>query len=184
MAKIYLFFDTETTGLHNAHIISIAAKLVRQKDRRTLSQFDVLIENDKRESGEKALEIHGINEEMGFQVGISIRVALALFQSFRLKADVLVAHNFKFDARQIREEFERLDATSDIESAEHKCTMTHFTPFFGLGKANGSGFKNPKLGEAYSHFFSGSYSNAHTAMGDTIATEAIFWALVDAGQVP
>jgi DNA polymerase III epsilon subunit-like protein len=65
-------------------------------------------------------------------------------------ADIIVAHNFRFDYKFIAREFER--AKKPFRYKESLCTMKYFIPHCKLGGTNRNTYKFPTLFELSEHF--------------------------------
>ena len=93
-----LFIDTETTGLHNARIVELAALLTDEYGKE-LSSMNVLI-NHHQDVPPEATAIHGITTEMCEDAGVNITVALDMFLALHEKCHTIVAHNMQFEGRR------------------------------------------------------------------------------------
>lgn len=182
---VTLFFDTETTGLVNPklphdeqpHPVQLCCELV-DENKRTMNVISVIV-NPGIPSHPKALEKHGITDEMTKQYGLSIKAATGLFLNFINRCDRLVAHNIDFDIIVTEAMIYRSGVNFDLNkyrSIPRVCTMKSATDVCRLpGKY---GHKWPKLSEAYEHLVDpAGFSGAHDALADVRACKAVLYAL-------
>lgn len=182
-----LFFDTETSGLpikglpfdHPAQpkIVQLAA-ILTQDTGEEISSFNVIIDNGV-DIPTAASQIHGITTDMALWLGIKPKAAAYLFNRYLDVADLIVAHNIKFDLQMLElqgivgfplkhSKFCTMDATRDI------CQLP---PTEKMVAAGFGGYKAPKMSEAYAHFFGKEFDNAHNAMADVTACKEVFFKL-------
>lgn len=187
--NLALGFDSETTGLpiYNSpsedpsqpHIVQLAAVLIDVDTGAQVSCMDVIVKPDGWEIPEQASAIHGITTERALAVGVPEPAALAMFLALwnrRLR----IAHNQSFDERIIRIALKRYGepATADIwKDSESACTMQMSTPILKLPSEKRSGYKWPKLTEAYKHFTGQDLVGAHSAMADAQACLTVYRAI-------
>jgi DNA polymerase-3 subunit epsilon len=190
--KTILFFDTETTGLpvwkepsgsnNQPHLVQLAAILCNADTREVISTMDVIIKPDGWEIPQETIDVHGITNEMALKLGIPEKQALEQFLELRGNAD-RVAYNKTFDQRIIRIATKRYSAEEVIEQWAIKddfhCAMIMSKPIVKCPAKTRGKFKNPKLQEAYQHFFGESFEHAHSAMADTKACMKVYWACID-----
>ena len=114
---MFAIVDCETTGFgKHDRIVEVAAILVDEDDGSVLDEYDTLV-NPQRDTG--PVGVHGVTPSMVEAAPSFDEVAAAL--AVRLDGAVLVAHNLRFDARMLRQEYERLGAAFD-EGRGH-CTL-------------------------------------------------------------
>ena len=199
-----LFYDTETTGLplfsepssdpRQPHIVQIGAILVDMDTREELEVLDVIIRPDGWTIPDEVAAIHGITTERALAEGIPAKEALTRFVGMwgANSSVVRVAFNEGFDARLVRIALFR---HFDEEAADNwKDGVTHdvmkvVTPICKLpptakmvAARRGNQFKQPKLSEAYEHFFGEPLEGAHSALVDVRATLRIHWHVTDLAQ--
>lgn len=198
-----LYFDTETTGLPNAkfplndpiqpHITQLGLILeVNGVDAVVLDTFirpdDTwrIHEDSGTVIGKKATELTGITAEMCYDLGIPIADALEMFIIAAENCDAEVCHNNAFDNKLLAIQYSRLrpDAQPrDVLCGKPSlCTMKAATPICKIRKKDGkTGFKWPKLEEAYEFFYNEKFEGAHSAIVDIKATRRVFHTLVNLG---
>lgn len=182
-----LFTDTETTGLYNfklppdspaqPRIVQIAM-LLCTNDGADMFQLCSIIEPKGFDIPENMC--HGITTEMASKFGIDLDFAIGMFIQLHQKCDTVVGHNIKFDMAMINSEIFR-SCNDILEDKSTVCTMLETTPICKIPKPNGgSGYKWPKLREAYDYFFPNDKTNFaadHHALGDLQRTKKIFFKL-------
>ena len=141
---MYLFFDTETSGLPQSHdapasevenwprLVQIAWMLT-DEDGNELRNQSFIIRKDGFQIPTSATKVHGITTETARRLGIEIASALAAFDKDLSAAEILVAHNIQFDERVVSAEFHRTGRiTSPLEGKTLYCTMRSSTDFCRL----------------------------------------------------
>ena len=187
-----LIFDTETTGFpkpnlpathpSQPYIVQLAAMLC-DDDARVLGSFNWIVNNDV-EIPEEAASVHGITREMCAAVGHRPDFVLECFLHFYARADLLVAHNRKFDMAIMETAFARdLPPGMPWKPLDKPgfCTMEAAAPIVNIPptpKMRAAGFtkpKPPKLSECIEHFFGEKLEGAHDAMIDVGACKRVFF---------
>ncbi|MFI5294206.1 MAG: 3'-5' exonuclease [Thermodesulfovibrionales bacterium] len=184
---MYLFFDTETTGLPrnwNApvsdlgnwpRLVQIAWLLYDADGRKVLGQ-DYIIKPQGFTIPRDAARIHGITTEKAEKNGISLRSVLEDFSGSIGRARYLVAHNVRFDEKIVGAEFLREGVTDKLCQTKKICTMTATTHFCKL-PGNYGDYKWPKLSELHFKLFNEEFAEAHNAVVDIEACAKCFWEL-------
>jgi DNA polymerase-3 subunit epsilon len=186
-----LFFDTETTGLHNPnlppadpeqpYLVQLAAQLCSSAGA-VISEFSVIVRQNV-EIPESAAKVHGITTERAHLYGINVRSALSLFVHFYSRARLLVAHNIAFDINILETELARYNGQPRPISKERFCTMNAAAPIVNLpptARMLAAGFnkpKAPKLEECIQYFFGEKLEGAHDAMNDVRACARVYFHL-------
>ena len=190
-----IIYDTETTGLplwnkpsehpDQPRIVQLAA-LLTDDDGNKQASMDLLIRPDGFTIPEEVTKIHGISTERATACGVTISEALSVFFSLWSCASLRIGHGQAFDERMVRIEMKRPGAQSfgvdqdDWKAGQSYCTMQKSKPILKLPPtdkmmaAGRGGFKTPKLSEAYEHFIGNELIDAHDAMVDVIATQAVY----------
>ena len=192
-----LFYDTETTGLplwhdpsddpRQPHIASLAAQLCRD-DGQKVGSIDLIVRPDGWEITWETVQIHGISQEMALSCGVDEETVLTVFRRFSALADARVAFNDPFDARIIRIAAKRygvLDwADETWKDMKRHCVMQMAKPIMNMAPTDAmmatgrKTSKNPKLEEAYWHFFGEKHDKAHDAAADVMATKQIYFEIL------
>lgn len=187
---MYLFFDTETTGLprnwkapvsdlNNWPRLVQLAWLYYDKDGTRLSGNNHIIKPDGFTIPVDASRIHGISTERAMSEGISLQEVLNDFQSLISKSNYLVAHNISFDEKIVGAEFLRSKMTNSIAAMNKICTMEKSTNYCKLDGPYG--YKWPKLSELHQKLFGTGFEEAHNAAVDINATAKCFWQMKKLG---
>jgi len=140
---MYLFFDTETTGLpknwkapvtdlNNWPRLVQLAFLYYDNSGNKITEGDFIIKPEGFTIPADASRIHGISNEKAINEGKQLRVVLQNFQSLISQAVVLVAHNMSFDEKIVGAEFLRVGMPNTIPSKRKICTMESTTNFCAL----------------------------------------------------
>lgn len=189
---MYLFFDTETTGLprnwkapvsdlNNWPRLVQLAFLHYDINGIKISEGDLIIKPEGFSIPADASRIHGITTEKAIREGKSLTNVLQNFQSLINQAGVLVAHNMSFDEKIVGAEFLRIGMQNPIPSKRKICTMESTTSFCALDGPYG--YKWPKLSELHYKLFGTSIEEAHNAAIDITATAKCFWELKRIGEI-
>ena len=183
---MYLFFDTETTGLprnwkapvtdlNNWPRMVQLAFLLYDPDGNEISGGDYIIRPEGYRIPADASRIHGITTERALLEGRPLPEVLEVFNSLIPQASYLVAHNISFDEKIIGAEFLRCHMPNSLNGKRKICTMDSTTNFCAI---NGPyGYKWPKLSELHYKLFRTGFEEAHNAAADIRATVKCFWEL-------
>lgn len=189
---MYLFFDTETTGLpinwkapvsdlNNWPRLVQLAFLFYDKNGNKITSGDFIVKPEGFTIPTDASRIHGISTERAIREGESLKTVLQKFQTLINQAEVLVAHNMSFDEKIVGAEFLRIGMHNSITAKNKICTMQSTTNFCAL---NGPyGYKWPKLSELHYKLFRTGFDEAHNAAVDITATAKCFWELKRLGKI-
>jgi len=184
---MYLFFDTETTGLPHNYKAPVTdtenwPRLVQlsymqfSNDRQLLRERDFIIAPDGFEIPEGAADVHGITTDIAIMEGFDLSEVLEDFRNELLLAKYLVAHNIDYDRKVVGAEFVRLGLES-VCGLKHVCTMKSSTGFCMI--PGPYGFKWPKLQELHLALFGEGFEGAHNSLNDIRATARCFFEMLD-----
>ena len=189
---MYLFFDTETTGLPKnwkapvsdlnnwPRMIQIAWILCNQWGKR-IEQADYIIKPENFTIPADAAKVHGITTEKALAEGEDLEKILNIFNDLIEKSECIVAHNIGFDEKILGAELLRKNVLSKFENKKKLCTMKASTNYC---KIPGSyGYKWPKLSELHISLFGCDFEDAHNAFADIDATEKCFWEMRERGLI-
>ena len=189
---MYLFFDTETTGLpknwkapvtdlDNWSRLVQLAYLFYDRNGYLISGGDYIIKPVGFTIPSDASRIHGISNEKALGEGKALLSVLQEFQALVDESEYLVAHNISFDEKIVGAEFLRNGMPDSLVSKRKFCTMQGTTNFC---KINGPyGYKWPKLSELHYKLFQENIEEAHNAAVDIHATAKCFWELKRIGKI-
>jgi len=192
MKNMYLFFDTETTGLprnwkapvtdlNNWPRLVQLAYLFYDTNGNKISGGDFIIKPEGFTIPSDASRIHGISTERAIREGQPIKSVLQHFQSLIEQATYLVAHNMSFDEKIVGAEFLRNGMQNSIQTKNKICTMERTTNFCAIDGPYG--YKWPKLSELHYKLFGIGFEEAHNAAIDITATAKCFWELKRLGKI-
>lgn len=196
-----MFYDSETNGFplwserssdpRQPHIVQAAAILVDEDTRKIVSSFDLTARPDGWEIPDDVAKIHGITTWRAELVGISERQIVSAVYEFALIAQRRIGHNEAFDARIMRIALKRFTNNETADSWKNmasECTQKLATPIMKLPpteKMLAAKRRHPKaakLHEAYEFFTGKKLEDAHSAMADTLACMAVYFAIKDLGK--
>ncbi len=187
---MYLFFDTETTGLPkrwNAPVTDVdnwprlvqLAWISYDNQGAMLNSRNVIIRPDGFIIPTEVSRLHGITTFMAKEKGIPLSEVMEEFAMQIDAAELLIGHNINFDECIVGAEFERLHMMTTLFLKPKCCTMRSATNYCKLpGK---KGFKPPKLMELHKILFGEGFDDAHNALADVKATAKCFWELLRRG---
>lgn len=186
-----LFCDTETTGFprpklpldheDQPYIVQLAAQLC-EDDGEVVAGFSLIIDPG-REIPEKAAAIHGITTEKAVAIGMNAEVVMASFVHLYQRADVMVAHNIKFDQFVLEAQIARYYSKPVPLKKKQFCTMEAAKPVLALPASErmlAAGFPSPKpprLSECIKRFFDEELDGAHDAMVDLLTCKRVYFHL-------
>lgn len=186
-----LFFDTETTGFFHdrlpvdhpdqPYIVQLAAQLC-DDDGSVIAGFSFVVDPGIGVVSipDRAAEVHGITDEVAARFGVSSEFALSAFTHLYQRADLVCAHNIKFDRGVIEAAISRHYRKVMPLRKPLFCTMEAATPIINLPpteRMKAVGFdkpKPPKLEECVRHFFNEDLIDAHDAMADVVACRRVY----------
>jgi len=192
---MYLFFDTETTGLPENYqaplddflnwprIVQIAWSLYDEDGNHWESQ-NYIIKPNGFIIPEAVVKIHHISQERALKEGVDLSVALNHFLRDVRSVSCLVAHNIDFDEKIIGAELLRTNLNNNYFSDANKiCTMKMSAQLCKLPSTHGNGYKWPNLTELYQCLFASGFPDAHDAVFDVKACAACFFELKRRGAI-
>ncbi len=181
---MYLFFDTETTGLPRnwkapvtdvdnwPRMIQVAWILCDDNGVR-IEEDDYIIRPEGFVIPQAAAKVHGISTEKAVAEGSDLEAVLNKFNDLVEQSEFIVAHNINFDEKIIGAEFLRKGIDSSFEKRKKICTMNAATDYCQI--PGPYGYKWPKLSELHIKLFGIDFDEAHDASVDINATEKCFW---------
>lgn len=189
---MYLFFDTETTGLPrrwNAPVADVdnwprlvqLAWMVCDRGGEIVAKADRLVQPQGFTIPPEVSRIHGITTRMAMEKGRPLKEVMEEFADRIDGVSALVGHNISFDECIVGAEFERLRMMTSLFLKPKYCTMKSSVDYCKLPGKNG--FKSPKLAELHEILFGKGFENAHNALADVEATARCFWELKKRGVV-
>lgn len=190
-----LFFDTETTGFFQdslptdhpdqPYIVQLAAEL-SDDEGKPIAGFSFIVDpgiSDGVFIPDRASGVHGITNDRAVQFGVSAEFALSAFTHLYQRADIVCAHNIKFDRGVMEAAIARHYGKVMPLRKTLFCTMEAASPVVNLPPTErmlAAGFtkpKPPKLEECIKHFFNEELDGAHDAMIDVRACRRVYFHL-------
>ena len=181
---MYLFFDTETTGLpinwkapvqnvNNWPRMVQIAWLLYDANRNRIDEKDFVIKPEGFSIPDDATRVHWISTEYAMDKGKDLDFVLKLFAEQIETAGMLVAHNMNFDEKIVGAEFFRKNIPNKLLQTNRICTMKESTDYCQI--PGHYGYKWPKLSELHIELFGEDFEEAHNATVDINATAKCFW---------
>jgi DNA polymerase-3 subunit epsilon len=189
---MYLFFDTETTGVPSNYKAPVndlknwprlvqIAWVLHDKDGRELAKECFIIKPNGFSIPVEVTKIHGITTEHAQRNGVDLLFVLNHLSSHIDSAQYLIAHNISYDQNIVGAEFLRSNMKNKITAKKLLCTMVSSVNHCAI---NGPyGYKWPKLTELHYKLFNTSFNGAHDAMADITATIKCFWEMRRRGLI-
>lgn len=189
---MYLFFDTETTGLPKKwdapiedlenwpRLVQIAWILFDDDGGQVLSK-EYIIKPEGFLIPEESSRVHGITTELAMKKGRPLQKILNEFSLSMSLSNFLVAHNMSFDEKIIEAEFLRKRVQKSLFQPKKLCTKEIATEFCKI--PGPYGFKWPSLSELHIKLFGEDFKDAHDALVDVSACAKCFFELKKQGIV-
>ena len=183
---MYLFFDTETTGLPKdwkapvsdldnwPRLVQIAWSHYDVSGNK-ISENNFIIKPQGFVIPSYSSTVHKISTERALQEGVDLNMALEKFVKEIKNVKFLVAHNMDFDTKIVESEFLRNNIVSNISEISKICTMRKTTNFCQI--KGPYGFKWPTLAELHLKLFEEGFEDAHDASVDIMACAKCFFKL-------
>jgi DNA polymerase III epsilon subunit-like protein len=187
---MYLFFDTETTGLppHSSSDLSHWPRLVQlgwlltDETGSILRQDNLIIKPEGFTIPFRTTNIHGITMEQARNEGVFLQEALHRFSEVLRFTHILIGHNVEYDYHVVKAEYSRKKVDTLLGKYPRFCTMKtpHIVEFCRLMRGdNRSNW--PSLSDLYYFLFNEPYREAHNAYQDAKATAQCFFKLKGMG---
>jgi len=183
---MYLFFDTETTGLPlrwNAPVSDLsnwprAVQIAWAECSPTgavLKERSFLIRPDGYSIPKEATRIHGITTARAKREGVPLLDVLKEFVASVATASTVVAHNLAFDESVVAAECLRQAVPYCFDRLQRVCTMKASTEYCRIPGPHGC--KWPTLEELHQVLFAEAAENAHDAASDVRACVRCYFEL-------
>ena len=189
---MYLFFDTETTGLPRnwkapvtdlnnwPRMVQIGWILCDNEGNRVECD-DYIVRPENFTIPLESSRVHGITTERAMNEGVSLEKVLNHFNDLVERSSFIVAHNISFDEKIIGAEFLRKDIRSSFNNKRKLCTMKLSTDYCKI--PGRYGYKWPSLSELHIELFGEDFDEAHDASVNINATEKCFWKMKQLGVI-
>ncbi len=190
--KMYLFFDTETTGLaknlkapesdlNNWPRLVQIGWLHYNKTEKQIAKNSRIIKPNGFIIPDEAIKKHGISNERAKKEGVALKQVLNEFSSILRKSKFLIAHNVKFDKGVVGSEFLRTDIKNNLSDIKKICTLESSTDFCEI--PGPYGYKWPNLPELHMKLFNIPIKESHNALLDAETCAKCFFELVKKGVI-
>ena len=193
-----LFFDTETTGLPKGwvnaltegiwpDIVSVSWVLCDEKGSILTAEY-YIIKPDGWIIPAEATAIHKVTTDMAHRNGQSLEKVLSRFYETSKYADIMVAHNLRFDQNTIDNALLWRLQNKHVMRYWGKrlfCTMKYGAALLQL-PGNYGKYKYPKLSELYAHATGKQVDDSilHNALQDTLVLKECFYRLWSPSHLP
>lgn len=183
---MYLFFDTETTGIPKNYkapasdarnwprLVQIAWLVVDQNGNEHKS-VERIIKPDGFSIPAEAARIHGLTNDIARQKGVELKLTLEQITTDFAQAKILIAHNMAFDEKILGAELLRMGFANQVEGMQRKCTMLASVDLCAIPGNYGN--KWPKLQELHKKLFNAEFAGAHSALADVRACAKCYFEL-------
>lgn len=189
---MYLFFDTETTGLPRnwkapvtdlnnwPRMVQVAWIFCDDSGKRIHTKT-YIIKPENFTIPREASNVHGITTERAISEGKDLKTVLQEFNGLVDQSSFIIAHNISFDEKIVGAEFLRKSVGSDFYKKRKLCTMQTSTSYCRI--PGNYGYKWPTLSELHTTLFGTNFVGAHDAYADIDATEKCFWEMKKRGII-
>lgn len=189
---MYLFFDTETTGLPKRwdapvtdlenwpRLVQIAWAYCDDSGNEILSNSKIIKPEEFKIPAESS-RVHGITTEIAKKKGVSLNKVLKEFLEITNQSKFLIAHNMSFDEKIIEAEFLRKNIPRSLFQPEKICTKEIATEFCQI--PGNYGYKWPTLSELHIKLFGNDFEDAHDALVDVNVCAKCFFELKKKGVI-
>jgi DNA polymerase III epsilon subunit-like protein len=173
---MYLFFDTETTGLENPQLVQLAY-ILSDAGGRIIEQNDFIVKPYGFEIPAESVKFHGITTKIATEKGVLISEALENFKRILTKSEYVVGHNVAYDVRLMNLAFEKFEYHQMFQNKKLVCTSNDIKPTSMFPNFWKKISNRQTLSSLYFNLFKEKLENAHTASADTVALFKCFWIL-------
>lgn len=147
---------------------------IQTVDGRQFKAFDSIVKPEGYEIPEAASEVHGISTEFAAEYGRPLAEVLKTFGDAWRVSDLVVCHNYEFDANIMDGEAFRAYGKHFVRGKPGFCTKVASTNVLRIPRPGG-GLKWPSLAELYHYCFGKGFDGAHDALNDVRATMECFF---------
>ncbi len=181
---MYLFFDTETTGLpknYNASVSDVdnwprmvqIAWQIYDLEGNMIANESHIIKPEGYIIPKESSDIHRITTERANNEGEELKLILEQFSKAVSQSQLIIAHNITFDEKIVGAEFFRKNLSDPVIQKEKLCTMRTSTDYCQLPSEYGN--KWPKLTELHLKLFNETFEDEHDAGADVAACARCFF---------
>jgi DNA polymerase III epsilon subunit-like protein len=189
---VYVFFDTETSGLPRnwkapASDVDNWPRLVQiawiccEQDGSVLESQGYIIKPVGFAISPQAARIHGITTARARREGVELLPVLEQFAGAVAAAGQVIAHNIDFDEKIVFAELLRAGRPNVFGGKRRICTMKQSADYCRL--PGRYGYKWPTLSQLHQRLFGKEFAGAHGALADTEACLRCFFKLRELGVI-
>jgi DNA polymerase III subunit epsilon len=189
---MYLFVDTETTGLPPSHPSHLSEwpRLVQlgwilsEETGEVIMQDTAIVRPEGYYIPDRVTRIHGISTQQAYQQGISLNDALQrLTQALRF-SHYLIGHNIDYDYHVLLAEFHRKHIDTLFSNYPRFCTMKSPQVMEFVRIMRGTNHRQyTKLSDLYRLLFDERVQHAHDALADAKTCADCFFQLKKIGVI-
>lgn len=171
-----LVVDTETTGLPDfagtpedegqPRLVQLGAILM-DASYNVRAELNMLVATHAQFLTPEVEKIHGIDKQTLMKYGFNELDVMVAFNYLCRRAEVIVAHNLRFDAFILGTAFHHAGIAAAPPEKKY-CTMVE------MAKSMGSSTHRISLANAHMHAFKKGFDNAHDAMADVRACARLY----------
>jgi DNA polymerase III subunit epsilon len=187
---VYLFIDSETTGLPKSwsasieeidnwpRIVQLAWAIYDVEGNKECSKNYIIFPTGFK-IPKDTVKIHGITTERAKREGVHLHKVLPELNSDIDKITTIVAHNIDFDLPIINAEFLRSGIKTNLLKKKNYCTMKSpkVVSLCKIPNQYRRGYKWPKLCELHATLFGSDFEDSHNAGVDVEACASCFFEL-------
>ncbi|NBC24154.1 MAG: 3'-5' exonuclease [Bacteroidetes bacterium] len=158
------------------------AWILFDKDYKKIESGNEIISPDNYELTPEIEKFSKVTQERAEKEGKPLEEVLENFSKIVDKAEVVFAHNLRFNENVVLAEFHRLNMPQRLEVSESYCIMMESTYFCKI-PGKGGKLKWPTLTELHQRVFGKPYANPNDAFHDTIAAAKSLFVLIEADEI-
>lgn len=132
---------------------------------------------------QRSIDVHGITTEQATAEGQPLEKVLKKFGGYLKCADLVVCHNYAYDAPIMDREFLHVFGRTFMGRWPSFCTKEAGVNICKI-PGNYGKYKWPSLQQLHAHFFGEGFIGAHDAMNDIRATRRCFLEMQKLGVAP
>lgn len=190
---MYLFFDTETTGLPldwNAPVTLLSnwprlvqlAYILYDENENLVEEKEFIVKPAGFTIPWQSAHVHGITTERAVAEGWELESVLRNFANTLQYPTYLIAHNMNFDEKIMGAELLRAEMPNLLEGKRRLCTMTGSVDFCAIPSVSSrQRYKYPRLSELHHKLFGENFTDAHHALTDARVCAKCFFELKKRG---
>lgn len=188
-----LFVDTETAGFPNDRLpddhpaqpplVQLGCLLVDEDNGAEWATLELIVKPNGWRIPDSAAKVHGITTALAETVGVPLSLVVPAYVNLRARANLIVAHNPKFDLTIMRQAIARngkpvtlLGPEAVFDTGEGSAEIVGIPPTESMQRwGHGGKKKTPKLMEAYEFLFGEPFKGAHGALADCRACARVYF---------